>query len=332
MQILMTEASYQRIADRLARIAPDADIVTVTAPETFTLRGKPIAVEDVRPEIVFFGFDSRANTTNPTMFKRIFKGGGVTRWAQGQSAGVDAPVFRSVIQSGARLTKSSAQAVPISEYVLSHALSLLTPMETQAALQKQHVWKITPYREVSGTRWVMAGYGAIGKEIAKRAKAFGVHLTVVRRNVASDPLVDAMVGLDDFRRVSADADVVVLACALNDQTRRMCDEAFFRGLKKGALLINIARGGLVDEDALRAGLERDQPRRAVLDVTAIEPLPAEHWLWDHPQVRVSAHTSFAGAGNKERLDEHFLENLRRYVAGEPLLQEADPREIGATPE
>jgi len=83
-----------------------------------------------------------------------------------------------------------------------------------------------------------------------------------------------------------------------------------------------------DEDALRAGLERDQPACAVLDVFQTEPLPTDSWLWDHPKVRVSAHTSNSGDGNLGRGDELFLENLRRYLAQEPLLNEADPSEVG----
>ena len=142
------------------------------------------------------------------------------------------------------------------------------------------------------------------------------------------PLADRTLALKDLPGVLPDADVVVLAPALNDQTRGMCDEAFFKAMKPGSILINIGRGGLVDEDALRAGLDRDQPAHAVLDVFQTEPLPADSWFWDHPKVRVSAHTSNSGDGNAARGDELFLENLRRYLAKEPLLNEAHPSEVG----
>ncbi len=172
------------------------------------------------------------------------------------------------------------------------------------------------------------GFGNIGHEIAKRIKPFGVDLTVVRRNPAPDPLVDRVIGLPELAAALPDADVIVLACALNDKTRGMCDAGFFQALKPGAILINIGRGGLVDEEALRAGLDRDQPAHAVLDVFQTEPLPADSWFWDHPKVRVSAHTSHSGDGKLARGDELFLENLRRYLAKEPLLNEADPSEVG----
>jgi phosphoglycerate dehydrogenase-like enzyme len=175
----------------------------------------------------------------------------------------------------------------------------------------------------------MAGFGNIGHEIARRIKPFGVHLTVVRRSPAADgDLADKVITLADMARELPQTDVVVLACALNDETRGMCDDAFFRAMKPGAILINIGRGGLVNEDALKAGLDRDQPAHAVLDVFQTEPLPAESWLWDHPKVRVSAHTSNSGDGNLGRGDDLFLENLRRYLAKEPLLNEAHPSEVG----
>jgi phosphoglycerate dehydrogenase-like enzyme len=233
------------------------------------------------------------------------------------------------MEKGVRISKSSAQATPIAEYVVAHALSLQVPIPAQAALQVKHEWKETPYRELAHTRWVLVGFGNIGHEIAKRIKPFGVDLTVVRRNPAAEgELADRVIGPPELAAVLPEADVIVLACALNDETRGMCDAAFFKALKPGAILINIGRGGLVDEEALKAGLERDQPAHAVLDVFATEPLPADSWFWDHPKVRVSAHTSHSGDGKLARGDELFLENLRRYLAKEPLLNEADPSEVG----
>jgi len=108
----------------------------------------------------------------------------------------------------------------------------------------------------------------------------------------------------------------------------MADATFFAAMRPGALLINIARGALVDEDALRAGLAANQPGFAVLDVFATEPLPQDSWLWDHPRVRVSAHTSNAGDRTGARGDDLFLANLTRFLDGQPLLNEATPAEVG----
>ncbi|HEX3888631.1 MAG TPA: D-2-hydroxyacid dehydrogenase [Phenylobacterium sp.] len=328
MQILMTKAAFERVGERLAKVAPDAKVVTAVSKDLYERGGQPIAAEEIDPEVVWLSLDSYASGTLGQLYGRLMKSAS-PRWTQIMAAGIDNPIFRNILEKGVRLSKSSAQATPIAEYVVAHALSLQVPIPAQATLQAQHEWKATPYRELAHTRWVMAGFGNIGHEIAKRIKPFGVDLTVVRRSPkAQGDLADRVITLSDLPGVLPDADVVVLACALNDETRNMCDAAFFQALKPGAILINIGRGGLVDEAALKAGLDRDQPAHAVLDVFATEPLPADSWFWDHPKVRVSAHTSNSGDGNLGRGDELFLENLRRYLAKEPLLNEADKSEVG----
>jgi phosphoglycerate dehydrogenase-like enzyme len=327
MQILMTKAASERVGERVAALSPDVEIVTVVSADAYERGGQPITVDDIDPEVVWLSLDSFADGTLGPLFGRLMKTE-APRWTQIMAAGIDNPMFRSIMEKGVRISKSSAQAPPIAEYVVAHALSLQVPIPAQAALQVKHEWKDTPYRELAHTRWVLVGFGNIGHEIAKRIKPFGVDLTVVRRNPAADPLVDRVIGLPELAAALPDADVIVLACALNDETRGMCDAAFFQALKPGATLINIGRGGLVDEEALRGGLDRDQPAHAVLDVFATEPLPADSWFWDHPKVRVSAHTSHSGDGKLARGDDLFLENLRRYLAKEPLLNEADPSEVG----
>ncbi len=327
MQILMTESAFKRAGAQVAEIAPQAEIITVTGRDGFARKGQPVAAETVDPEITWVSLDSHGGGQMGALVGRILKGK-AARWTQVFSAGLDAPIFRTILEKGVRISKSSAQAIPIAEYVVGHGVSLQIPIQAQAAAQAKREWTRTPYVELGNTRWVLAGFGSIGQEIAKRIKPFGVHLTVVRRHPAPDPMADAVVGLDGFKAASAEADVVVLACALNDDTRHMCDAAFFQALKPGAILINIGRGGLVDEAALKAGLDRNQPAHAVLDVFETEPLPADAWFWKHPKVRVSAHTSNSGDGNLARGDALFLDNLRRFLANEPLRNEADPSEVG----
>jgi phosphoglycerate dehydrogenase-like enzyme len=328
MQILMTKAAFGRVGERLAKVAPEAEVVTAESDDAYEMNGKPIDKDAIDPEVVWLSLDSYASGTLGGLYGRLMKAK-APRWTQIMAAGIDNPIFRNIIEKGVRLSKSSAQATPIAEYVVAHALSLQVPIDQAGALQAKHEWKSTPYHEVAGTRWLMAGFGNIGHEIARRIKPFGVHLTVVRRSSACEAgLVDQVITLKEIKNELPLADVVVLACALNDETRDMCDDGFFRAMKPGAVLINIGRGGLVDEDALKAGLERDQPGHAVLDVFQTEPLPADSWFWDHPKVRVTAHTSNSGDGNLGRGDELFLENLRRYLAEEPLLNEAAKSEVG----
>ncbi len=327
MQLLLTAAAYDRIKDRIAPFVGDLDIVTVDQPRSFQRNGRAISPEDVDPQIVWSTLEGFTSGLLPTLIGTLLKSPDV-KWLQTFNAGLDNPVFKQIMSKGVRITKSSAQGVTIAEYVLGHALSLILPIDTQKALQSQGVWAPTPHKEVSQTRWVLVGYGAIGHEIALRIKSFGVHLTVVRRNLAPLDLADDVVQMTDLSEAITRADVVVLACALNPETQDMADAAFFSALKPGSILINIGRGGLVDEDALRVGLESNQPAHAVLDVFQTEPLPEGHWLWSHPKVRVSAHTSNSGLGTQDRADLQFIDNLRRYLGDQPLTNEASPDEVG----
>lgn len=119
-----------------------------------------------------------------------------------------------------------------------------------------------------------------------------------------------------------------MACALNDETRDLANAGFFAAMKPGSILINIGRGGLLDEDALRASLDADRPGHAVLDVFKTEPLPADSLIWDHPKVRVTPHASNRGALTGARGEALFLENLGRYLRCEPLLNLVNPADIG----
>ena len=327
MHLLLTKSAFARVEPRLKAIAPDLILTFVTPKGTFERDGKEIAADQVDPDIAWMSLDAMRDGYFPAMVGHLAKTT-KTKWMQSFLAGLDHPAFKQILGKGTRLSKSSAQAVAISEYVTTNAFRLLLPVEQQRAAQAKGEWVRTPYREIGDTRWMVIGFGAIGPEIAKRVKPFGVHLTVVRRQSDDLGLADQVSPLSEVGKALPDTDVVVLACALNDQTRKLANDAFFDKLKKGAILINIARGALIDSDALKRGLDRDQPRHAVLDVFEQEPLPADNWMWKHPKVHVSAHTSPNGSGTVGRGDELFLENLRRYLKGEKLLNEATKAEVG----
>lgn len=327
MQLLLSAAALDRVKDRIAPFAGELDIVTATGPDSFARGGVEIPETEVDPDLVWTTLDAYAGGQMGALIGRILKGSRA-KWMQTFNAGLDAPIFKSIMAKSVRISKSNAQAVAIAEYVVGHAISLILPIEEQKTLQTQKTWKMTPYREISQTRWCLVGYGSIGREIAKRVKPFGAQLDVVRRTSGADDLADSVSTMEALPEILPEADVVVLACALTDETRGMAGPGFFAAMKPGAILVNIGRGGLVDEDALRSGLEADRPRHAVLDVFAVEPLPTDSWIWDHPRVRVSAHTSNSGQGTVGRGDDLFVANLERYLKGEPLLNEAHPSEVG----
>ena len=121
--------------------------------------------------------------------------------------------------------------------------------------------------------------------------------------------------------------MVVLSAPLTAETRGIAGAAMFAEMKPGSILVNVGRGGLVNEPALLAALEKGVPEHAVLDVFAAEPLPADSPFWDHPRVSLTAHASAFGSGNAARNDALFVENVRRYVAGEPLISEVDSKDV-----
>lgn len=327
MQALLLRAPFERIADRLAALAPDLDVVVLEPDGGLTLRGAAFDAGALKPDIWWLSLEAFGKRGGD-YFPRLAASPDA-RWVQTAFAGLDNPMFRPLARDGLTVTNSSAQAPAIAEYVTIHALSLLHPIAEQAARQRAHEWTPVNFREVGQTRWLIVGFGNIGREIAQRAKAFGAQIEAVRRSPDPEGLADAVSTIADLPRTLPAADVVVLACALNEETRGLAGADFFAAMKPGSILINIGRGGLVDEDALRAGLDRDQPAHAVLDVFQTEPLPADAWFWDHPKVRVTPHASNRGELTGARGDALFLENLGRYLRGEPMLNLTRPADIGA---
>jgi phosphoglycerate dehydrogenase-like enzyme len=184
-----------------------------------------------------------------------------------------------------------------------------------------------PYREAHGTRWLIVGFGAIGQAVAERARPFGAHITGVRRKAGGHPLAEAMATPDQVKALLPEADVVVLAVPLSPETTNLVDASFLAAMKAGSVLVNVGRGGLVDEVALLAALDRGVPEHALLDVFQQEPLPEGSPFWAHPKVSLTGHASAIGDGLAARGDTLFLENLDRYLTGKPLLNEADPNDV-----
>jgi phosphoglycerate dehydrogenase-like enzyme len=125
--------------------------------------------------------------------------------------------------------------------------------------------------------------------------------------------------------------VIVLACPLNDETRGMAASRSLRPSSPRRSSVNIARGGLIDDAALLAALDAGKLATAILDVFHQEPLPETHAFWSHPRVRLTSHTSFSGSGVRSRWDQLFLDNIVRFVKGQPLTQVVDPATLYGTP-
>jgi len=180
---------------------------------------------------------------------------------------------------------------------------------------------------VTGSAWLIIGFGAIGQGVAQRVRAFGAGVTGVRRSQGAHPLADRIADMGALPELLPEADVVVLSVPLSGATRGLVDAEFLRAMKDGSVLVNVGRGGLVDEAALLAALDAGRPEHAVLDVFETEPLPADSPFWRHPRVALTAHASGITDGLTTRNDALFLDNLRLYLTGRPLLHEASSRDV-----
>ena len=217
---------------------------------------------------------------------------------------------------------AGAVAATVAEHALALMLALGRCVPGFAAQARERRWdRAVSARATSleGQTLAIVGYGSIGVELARRARPFGMRVVAVTRSAKAGSDVDAVFGLDALHRVLGEADVVAIAIALNSQTHHLIGSAALAACKRGAMLINVARGGIVDQVALAEALRSGQLGSAGLDVTDPEPLPASDPLWDCPNLLISPH--FAGGGSKasvERIVAGVLGNLEKLIAGQPL--------------
>jgi phosphoglycerate dehydrogenase-like enzyme len=322
-RLMIYEPSYRRLAGSIPK-----GVEPVLMGEDGKLR---LDGEEVTPEAagavagwanadVFFSPVARAYMVG------LLKSPGLT-WVQSGAAGFDQPIFGQLVQKGVTLSTSHGQAVGMSEYVLWGVLDHFQNGPGRRAAQAAHKWERLPFREIAGSHWLVVGFGAIGQNVAKRARAFGARITGLRRNQAAHPDADAIAPLEGLGRLLPEADVVVLSIPLTAESRHIAGAGFFEAMKDGSVLVNVGRGGLVDEAALLAGLDAGKPAHAVLDVFETEPLPAESRCWDHPRVTLTPHASGITTGQHVRNDALFVENLQRFVDGRELLNVADPTDV-----
>ena len=322
----MYAKSYDNIKTRLDALQLDIDVIPFNLDSKYLINGRETDPADVDLDYLWLSPELSLEGG----LKKAFEIALTTRSIkvmQTFNAGLDNPSYKKVSAKGVRLCNSSAQAIAISEYVMAQVFALFQPIADQRTLQAGKQWQRTPFREIARTNWLIAGYGPIGRATAARAKAFGAHITVMRRSPETGPAVDRAGTLSDLPTILPDTDVIVLACPLNDATRGMANTAFFDAVKPGAILVNIARGGLIDDAAMIKALDDGRLAAAVLDVFHTEPLPDDDPLWSRPGVRLTSHTSFAGSGVRKRWEELFLDNLPRFVKGEALVNEVNPADI-----
>ncbi len=241
------------------------------------------------------------------------------RWLHTFSAGVDSPAFQVVIDRGGMLTNSSGASAPsIAQYVIAMMLYRTKRVDEWRDQQRRREWLQLSPGELTGQTVGIIGTGAIGGEVARLAKAFRMKTIGMRRSEKRTPHIDEQVTPRRLSHLLRQSDFVVLACPLTKETEGLIGERELRAMKPTATLINVARGRVVDEEALLRALQEGWIASACLDVFTLEPLPESSPLWDMPNVIVTPHNSGPSPLNMGRAMAIFLDNLERFANGRKL--------------
>ncbi len=244
------------------------------------------------------------------------------RWIQAMGSGVGQYVSARLPDGDITLTNgASIGAASISEWAIGRVLQIMKNFPLHDELHRTGEWRMSPGRSLEGQTVAIVGLGAIGRATARRLRPFGVHLLGIRRQWqpgAVDPDVDELFGPDALFEVLGRSDVVVVAAPGTKENEDLFDADAFAAMRPGAVFVNVARGTLVDEDALRRALTEGTIAAAAIDVARTEPLPGDSPLWATPNLYISPHSSAMASGYGRRAADLFYRNLGHYLAGEPL--------------
>jgi D-2-hydroxyacid dehydrogenase (NADP+) len=305
-----------RAIQESARAHPRSPQVEIVTEEQ--LEGDPALLETV--EVVYGGLS-----------RERFARARALRWMQVTGAGVNGLLTPEVVASPVRITNASGiHAAPITEHFFGMLLMLTRRLNRAWDQQRVAHWERGPFHGelgmIAGRTLGVLGVGAIGAHAAQVGAAFGMRVVGLRRNPAPVPHVERVYGLAELEPFLGEADVVFDTLPLTPATTRLLDARAFAAMKPGALVANAGRGGTIDTTALVEALRAGRLGGALLDVTDPEPLPADHPLWRMENVLITPHYAGAHPGYDERAAQIFLENLRRYLAGEALVNEVDKAE------
>jgi len=309
VKVLVSYNAEQAVLDQI-RAVSDALLVEKSTSKEEAIR---LAAE---AEVIFAGH----------FWEELWKAAPRLRWVQSWGAGIERFLTPEFIASPIILTNAQGcYALPIADHVMGFVLHFSRGLNLAARSQIGHRWGVDREPDELGGRTMgIIGLGGIGSEVARRAKAFGMRVIAVRRRPErSSQFADEVRGPDGLDWLLGESDYVALCAALTPETQHLIGEEQLRKMKPTAHLINIGRGGLVDEAALTAALQEGRIAGAGLDVFETEPLPSDSPLWDMPNVLITPHDAGSSPKSHDRLMALFCENLRRYLAGEELLNVVD---------
>jgi phosphoglycerate dehydrogenase-like enzyme len=330
LYVLITEPFGIEIVERLEAISPRLGLHIHPANRVEEIPPAMLA----RAEILYTLRAVPAPEQAPTL-----------KWVQFHLAGLDRFAEHPLLAAGVQFTTLSGAAAPqIAEYVLMMMLALGHRLPEMQKVQSSREWprdlweRFSP-RELRGATVGVVGYGSVGREVARICHALGARILAVKRDVMhpedsgfSAPGLGDAEGMiptriyppQAIRRMLGECDYVIISAPLTEGTKTLFDAAMIAAMRPNAFLIDVSRGGILDEDALVKALEDGHLAGAALDVFAREPLPPESPLWTAPNLLVSPHISSDSPLYDQRAAGVFGENLRRYLAGQPLVNRFDP--------
>ena len=279
----------------------------------------PQLITDTQAEVIY----SVRFAGTPGFPRDAILGSETIRWVSVGGSGTD----NISDWDGSRLTVTNAAGVAanmMAEYTLGAMLHFSLDFGTFAKAQAAHQWSSGKVRPIENRKILIVGMGKTGLAIAERCKALKLHVTGVRARPAPTDFTDEIHGVDDIIELLPKADFIVICVPLLASTRRLIDAAAIRAMKPDAVLIDVSRGGVVDQTALAAALTENRLRGAAIDVFETEPLPDASPLWDLENVILTPHCSSVYDGWELKSVKMFIENLSRYRHGKSLENIVDP--------
>jgi phosphoglycerate dehydrogenase-like enzyme len=255
------------------------------------------------------------------------------RWNQSPSAGIGWGVRRyGWTETDIDFTTSSGMhSTPLAEFCVMSMLMFVKNYFLIAQQKRRHKWQRTSALELRGKTLGVIGLGSVGRETARLGQCLGMNVVGTKRTVEGvDPAsvnVDELYAWDDLDPVLSKSDFLVIICPETDETRGMIGKEELTKMKEGSVLINIARGSIVDEPELIKALQSGHLGGAAVDVAAKEPLPPESPLWDMPNVIISPHSASTVEAENENLTDIFVDNLGRYIGGRPFRNLLDKKAL-----
>ncbi len=279
-----------------------------------SLGNEIVFVQDEREKLSFNPDDIEGVICNGLFLYNDIKDFKSLKYIQLTSAGFDRVPLDYINEKGIKIFNArGVYSIPMAEFAVCGILNLIKQTDFFYENKKNAIWeKSRTLGELAGKKAVIVGAGNIGGEVAKRLRAFDMQVIGVDLYTNENPYFDRVESLDMLDFELNAADVVVLTLPLNEQTKGMFNKAKFELLKKDAIFVNIARGGLVVENDLISALKDNTIGGAVLDVFESEPLDEKSELWNIENAVITPHNSFVGCGNSKRMFNLIIENLEQF--------------------